>query len=212
MPRRDAAATGGGGYARPMHQTRRARFATPIGTLELLSHAGPWDEGGGRRLARVSLDPSPGAGGEVGGPDADGPACPVLERATVELAEYFAGVRRSFGVALALGGTSFQRRVWEGLIGIPYGRTTSYGGLARALGLPAGAARAVGAACAANPLAVLLPCHRVVAADGSITGYAWGTHRKRWLLEHEAAHRPRDTATQWQGHQRSTIPLPQEVG
>jgi methylated-DNA-[protein]-cysteine S-methyltransferase len=87
-------------------------------------------------------------------------------------------------VDLAPDGTPFQRRVWDALRRIPPGTTTTYGAIARAIGTPH-AARAVGAANAANPIAILVPCHRVVGADGALTGYAFGVERKRWLLAHE---------------------------
>ncbi len=84
-------------------------------------------------------------------------------------------------------GTPFQRRVWLALRSIPPGQTTTYGGLCSMLGLPLGAARAVGAANGANPLGIVLPCHRVIGADGALTGYAWGLPAKRTLLRHEGA-------------------------
>ncbi|MBV9881633.1 MAG: methylated-DNA--[protein]-cysteine S-methyltransferase [Sphingomonadaceae bacterium] len=87
---------------------------------------------------------------------------------------------------LALRGSAVERAVWEALSAIPYGRTASYGEIARALPLPA-TAQEVGAACAANRIAIAIPCHRVVKADGSISGYRWGVHRKRRLLAREAA-------------------------
>jgi methylated-DNA-[protein]-cysteine S-methyltransferase len=90
------------------------------------------------------------------------------------------------GVKTASGGTDFQRRVWKALRAIPAGRTTNYGALARTLGLAQGA-RAVGLANGANPIAIVVPCHRVVGANGSLTGYGGGMHRKEWLLAHEAA-------------------------
>jgi O-6-methylguanine DNA methyltransferase len=86
---------------------------------------------------------------------------------------------------VVLRGTPFQRAVWDALVAIPAGETRTYGALAAALGRPA-AARAVGAACGRNPIGLLVPCHRAVGADGSLTGYAWGLARKRWLLEREA--------------------------
>lgn len=89
-------------------------------------------------------------------------------------------------IAVETGGTSFQRRVWSALREIRPGRTVTYGQLAEGLGRPS-AARAVGMTNARNPIALVLPCHRVVGADGSLTGYAGGIHRKRWLLEHEGA-------------------------
>ncbi len=90
------------------------------------------------------------------------------------------------GVAVDGGGTPFQRRVWAALRRIPAGETTTYGALAAALGAP-GAARAVGLACGRNPIAIVVPCHRVVGAGGRLVGYAGGLERKRWLLEHERA-------------------------
>jgi methylated-DNA-[protein]-cysteine S-methyltransferase len=98
---------------------------------------------------------------------------------------WFAGDLAAFdGVEVDGGGTPFQRRVWAALRRIPAGETTTYGALARALGAP-GAARAVGLACGRNPIAIVVPCHRVVGADGALTGYAGGVERKRWLLAHE---------------------------
>ncbi|MCB9736625.1 MAG: methylated-DNA--[protein]-cysteine S-methyltransferase [Deltaproteobacteria bacterium] len=108
-----------------------------------------------------------------------------------QLAAYFAGERATFDLGpLAPEGTAFQRRVWEALRAIPPGETRAYGELARALGLPAGAARAVGAANGRNPLSIIVPCHRVVGADGALTGYAGGLARKRWLLDHERGATP----------------------
>lgn len=98
-----------------------------------------------------------------------------------QLAEYFAGERREFGLPLAPQGEDFQLRVWKLLEEIPYGETRSYGDLARELGDPA-LAQAVGAANARNPLSIVVPCHRVVASDGSLRGYAGGLDRKRFLL------------------------------
>lgn len=109
-----------------------------------------------------------------------------LERTRGELAEYFAGTRRAFSVALDLRGTAFQRRVWDRLLAIPCGETRSYGGIARELGDP-NATRAVGLANGKNRVAIIVPCHRVINADGSLCGYGGGLERKRWLLEHEGA-------------------------
>ena len=110
---------------------------------------------------------------------------PVLGDTVRQLQEYFAGGRRDFDLPLDLAGTPFQRRAWLALASIPYGTTLSYGEQARRLGVP-GAARAVGSANAANPIPIVLPCHRLVGADGSLTGYGGGLDAKRALLAHEA--------------------------
>ena len=112
-------------------------------------------------------------------------ASPVLEAAKRQLEEYFAGQRREFDVALEAGGTPFQQRVWAALRAIPYGQTASYGEIARGLGLPAVASRAVGVANGANPIPIMVPCHRVIGSNGSLTGYAGGLERKHRLLNLE---------------------------
>jgi methylated-DNA-[protein]-cysteine S-methyltransferase len=101
-----------------------------------------------------------------------------------QLIEYFAGERTEFDLPLAPEGTGFQRKVWSELCAIPYGVTISYGELARRIGQPT-AARAVGLANGSNPLPIVVPCHRVIGADGSLTGFGGGIERKRWLLAHE---------------------------
>jgi methylated-DNA-[protein]-cysteine S-methyltransferase len=101
-----------------------------------------------------------------------------------QLGEYFAGERLVFDLDLDPVGTPFQLRVWEALRAIPLGATATYAELARSIGLPSGP-RAVGHANARNPHAIIVPCHRVIGADGSLTGYAGGEERKRWLLDHE---------------------------
>ena len=103
-----------------------------------------------------------------------------------QLLEYFRGARRTFELPLAPEGTPFQRRVWRALCAIPYGETLSYGELARRLGLVSGA-RAVGLANGANPLPIVVPCHRVIGADGTLTGFGGGLHIKRSLLALEGA-------------------------
>ena len=110
----------------------------------------------------------------------------VFAEARRQLAAYFAGELREFTLPLAPRGSEFQRKVWAALAEIPFGATSSYGALARRLGLP-NHARAVGHANARNPLSIFVPCHRVVGASGALTGYAGGTERKRWLLAHEGA-------------------------
>ncbi len=104
-----------------------------------------------------------------------------------ELGEYFAGKRRAFDVALHPWGTRFQQLVWQALLAIPYGETTSYGRTATAIGNPS-ASRAVGLANGQNPISIVVPCHRVIGANGSLTGYGGGLSAKRWLLSHEAMH------------------------
>ena len=111
---------------------------------------------------------------------------PVLERAAQQLAAYFAGERTAFDVPLAPEGTAFQRRVWAQLVAIPFATTQSYGALATALAMPTGA-RAVGAANSKNPISIIVPCHRVIAGSGALTGYAGGMAAKQWLLDHELA-------------------------
>lgn len=112
-------------------------------------------------------------------PDTD-----ALADATTQLTDYLNGARQTFDLPLDLVGTPFQRRVWDALLAIPYGETVTYRDLARALGQPGGA-QAVGGAVARNPLSIIVPCHRVLGSDGSLTGYSWGVHIKRWLLDHE---------------------------
>lgn len=109
-----------------------------------------------------------------------------LDAAQAQLEEYFAGSRREFDLALDPAGTDFQLRAWTALRTIPYGTTVSYGEQAAEIGEP-GAARAVGAANGRNPLSIVVPCHRVVAASGALTGFAGGLGTKAWLLDHERA-------------------------
>ena len=112
------------------------------------------------------------------------PPTPLLRRATGQLNEYFAGMRQEFDLPLAPSGTEFQRACWQALAEIPYGETRSYGDLARLHG-DRNQAQAVGHANALNPISIVVPCHRVVAADGNLTGYAGGLERKRFLLDLE---------------------------
>lgn len=113
-------------------------------------------------------------------------ASPPVAEAARQLAEYFRGVRRQFDLPLDARGTPFQKRVWSALGRIPYGETRSYADIARQSGSPKGA-RAVGMANHSNPIAIVVPCHRVIAADGSLGGYACGLDLKRKLLDLEAA-------------------------
>jgi methylated-DNA-[protein]-cysteine S-methyltransferase len=153
----------------------------PIGRLSLIgSEAG---------LRRVCFP------GQVEPPDAgrSRPALPdALRQAVAQLEQYFAGERRVFELKLALSGTSFQQRVWAALQRIPYGATTTYGELARSLGEGAGrepfGPRAVGSAVGRTPTPIIVPCHRVLGADGSLTGYGGGLERKQARLELESAY------------------------
>jgi len=109
----------------------------------------------------------------------------VISQCLQELDEYFAGTRTNFDVSIRLGGTAFQSAVWRALMQIPCGETATYGQIAAAIGRPA-ASRAVGGANNKNPIYIIVPCHRVVGADGAMTGYGGGIWRKEWLLAHEA--------------------------
>ena len=112
------------------------------------------------------------------------PTTPLLKKCVQQLDEYFAGKRRSFDLPLKLSGSAFQQKVWRALQKIPHGQTCSYADLAKKIGSPK-ACRAVGGANHKNKIAIVIPCHRVIGADGSLTGYAGGLEKKRWLLEHE---------------------------
>lgn len=119
-------------------------------------------------------------------PSSDGTAAATqhIETTRAQLDAYFAGRRRDFDVPIAASGTAFQRAVWDALVGIPYGELCSYGELARAIGRPR-SVRAVGAANGANPISILVPCHRVVGQNLRLTGYGGGLDAKRWLLRRE---------------------------
>ena len=156
--------------------------ATPVGPLLLTAT----DEG----LTRVyferhrHMDPIDPAWRPAR--DHAGPAVEILAEARAQLEAYFARRLEAFTLPLAARGTPFQQRVWAALREIPYGRTTSYGALATQLGDPR-STRAVAGANAHNPLSIVVPCHRVIGADGSLTGFGGGVERKRWLLAHEGA-------------------------
>ena len=114
-----------------------------------------------------------------------------LEPFIAQIRAYLHGTRERFDLPLDIGATAFQRRVWDALRRIPYGQTRSYTEIAEALGSPR-AVRAVANACASNPVALAIPCHRVIGKDGAIAGYRWGAPRKEVLLETERAHRESD--------------------
>lgn len=111
--------------------------------------------------------------------------CPVLEETARQLRAFFQGELKEFTVPLGGQGTEFQQTVWKELTRIPYGTTISYGELAKRIGQPS-ASRAVGLANGKNPISIIVPCHRVIGANGTLTGYGGGLDRKKWLLEHEA--------------------------
>ena len=154
---------------------------SPVGRLRLY--------GDDRALLAVLFDDEdPPAADPAADPAIEDPRAGALPAAARQLREYFDGGRRAFDLPLAPRGTPFQQTVWRALTRIPYGRTLAYGELARRIGRP-GAARAVGMANHRNPLSIIVPCHRVIGADGDLTGYGGGLDRKRWLLalEHGTA-------------------------
>lgn len=141
---------------------------SPIGELLLA--------GDDRALHEVHLEPRPRAGWRRG-------ETPVLADARTQLERYFAGGLTEFDLPLSLDGTEFQREVWSALRDIPFGETTSYGRVGATIGRDN--PRAIGAANGSNPIPIIVPCHRVIGADGSLVGYGGGLDRKRWLLHHE---------------------------
>lgn len=157
--------------------TRFARLSTPLGPMLAVA----------QDAALVALDFADAkCAPAIDRAWIEDPAWPPLRDCAAQVAEYFAGERGRFDLPLAPRGTPFQRRVWQEIAQVPYGETISYAELARRAGSP-GSARAAGAATGRNPLALVVPCHRIVAADGSLTGYAGGLGRKARLLELEGA-------------------------
>jgi methylated-DNA-[protein]-cysteine S-methyltransferase len=164
------------------------RAPTPLGELVVVCdregrlRAVDWADHEDRMARLLRLHYGPGGFSLAPGRDPAG--------RTAALLAYLAGDLAALdGLPVATGGTAFQREVWAALREVPPGRTVSYGELARRLGRP-GAVRAVGLANGANPVGIVVPCHRVVGSDGSLTGYGGGLWRKRWLLEHEGAALP----------------------
>ncbi len=160
--------------------------ASPLGELALVAD--------GEALVELRLPGEPGddlererTGGDEDAAGAAGAA--ILDEVAGQLDDYFAGRLAAFDLPLRLDGTPFQRRVWTALLDVPYGQTVSYAGLAAAVGRP-GAARAVGRAVGQNPIAIIVPCHRVIGSDGSLTGYGGGLPAKRRLLDLEAPRLP----------------------
>lgn len=155
-------------------------WRSPLGDILLLSDG---EHLLGIHFAREKYYPSPDADWQPSGD------LRVMQDTQQQLAEYFAGRLTTFEVPLRPIGTPFQRQVWQALLDIPYGTTQSYGALAARLGDP-GLARAVGNANSRNPISIIVPCHRVIGQNGSLTGYAGGIERKRALLALEAASAP----------------------
>jgi methylated-DNA-[protein]-cysteine S-methyltransferase len=156
---------------RPEVKLREAVMSSPVGGLRLVASDAA--------LTRVDfLGPDAGDAGRAA------PDSPLLELAMRQLDDYFRGALREFSVPLAPAGTEFQRAVWAALRSIPFGTTTTYGEIARRIARPA-AVRAVGAANGANPIPIIIPCHRVIGGDGSLTGFGGGIPVKRYLLELE---------------------------
>lgn len=148
---------------------------TPIGPLRVVERDGA--------LTAIEFHPwSDDDGGPRGTRDDD---VPVLVAARAQLLEYFDGARHDFDLPLAPDGSAFQQRVWAALREVRYGVTATYGEVARAIGMTPAASRAVGLANGRNPLPVVIPCHRVIGANGTLTGYAGGLERKRRLLDLE---------------------------
>ena len=151
-------------------------FDTPIGTLRVVG-----DDGG---IERIDLPNAAESDPDPAWRERRQSLPQPLREAKRQLVQYFEGERRDFDLPLAPAGTAFQRRVWGELSRIPYGETVSYGELARRIGRPT-ASRAVGAANGRNPLAIVVPCHRVIGADGTLVGYGGGLPVKEALLAHE---------------------------
>ena len=157
-----------------LHSTTHA---TPVGELTLVASD--------RGLRAVVWPKASLRGAGVSGRPHRDPDHLILKTTASQLDEYFAGERTAFDIPLDLEGTRFQVAAWRSLAEIPFGTTTTYGRQAAGLGIPT-AARAVGAANGANPVCIVLPCHRVIGSDGSLTGFGGGLPVKQWLLDHEA--------------------------
>ena len=156
--------------------TSTTQLDSPIGRLRLVATD--------RGLSRLLFDEQADADLRSAGDSTQTDDHPVLAAATTQLEEYFAGQRQEFDVPLDLEGTEFQRAAWSALASVPYGETRSYRQQAEAIGRPK-AVRAIGAANGRNPVPIVLPCHRIVGSDGSLTGYGGGLPIKEYLLNHE---------------------------
>lgn len=177
MPRQEESVSASDAPARA-----QLTFASPVGRLRVSAASALGASSDGLRLVEVKLraPEMPDAGG--------GPALELAERARDEILEFLEGERQSFDLPLRLGGSPFQQRVLRQMSHVGFGRRVTYGDLARRVGDP-GASRAVGAVCGANPLPLVVPCHRVVASDG-LGGFGGGLDMKRWLLTLEATGKP----------------------
>lgn len=149
---------------------------SPVGDLRIVEQDGA--------ITAIEFSPFATGDGRPRGERADDH--PVLAAAVAQLASYFAGELREFDLPLAPIGTTFQQRVWEQLRLVPWGRTASYGQIAHRLGMTNAASRAVGLANGRNPIPIVIPCHRVIGANGTLTGYAGGVQRKQVLLDLES--------------------------
>lgn len=163
-----------GGNFIPMGAIRFTQVPSPVGELTVAA-----SEKGLVCLLFERWGHGPARDGWVGDNGSE-----ILAETKRQLAEYFDHERRTFELPLDLSGTPFQLQVWKQLTRIPYGSTTSYGEIAKRLGTPSGS-RAVGAANGRNPVAIVVPCHRVIGANGDLTGFGGGMERKEWLLRHE---------------------------
>ncbi|MGD1008706.1 MAG: methylated-DNA--[protein]-cysteine S-methyltransferase [Candidatus Aminicenantales bacterium] len=160
-----------------MPQTFTAVYESPIGSIEIKAE--------GKDIVEVNFVEKSGLMRPPGASAAGGPE--ALRACLSQLEQYFRGKRTSFSLPLKLEGTAFQKKVWAALLRVPFGKTTTYGAIAAALGNKR-AGRAVGGANHRNPASIIVPCHRVIGSDGRLTGYGGGLWRKEWLLDHEKKH------------------------
>ncbi|MFH8349496.1 methylated-DNA--[protein]-cysteine S-methyltransferase [Streptomyces sp. NPDC018045] len=163
--------------------TVHTTLAGPLGDLLLVGEPSATAPGG-TALASLSV-PGQKGGATVDGTWTHDPA--AFTEIAAQLTAYFEGDRTRFDIEYVPGGTPFQQRVWQALEAVPYGETATYGEIATRIGAPRAAVRAVGTAIGRNPLLIVRPCHRVIGADGTLTGYAGGLHRKEQLLRLEGA-------------------------
>ncbi len=156
-----------------MNTVYTARYKSPIGMVKITA-----DEHSVTELVFTDDEEAPSETDEL--PD-------ILAQCLLQLDEFFRGERKEFTIPVNQSGTAFQQKVWNGLASVPYGKTVSYLALSKRLG-DAKAIRAVASGNGKNKVSIIVPCHRVVGSDQSLVGYAWGNHRKQWLLQHEAKH------------------------